>query len=947
MTGNLEFPDNAEGIFFYGGSPETLADVAIVGIGETLSFREPEDSDKEWAYFNDDDGLYLTGTPNFYLNGAIYDGIDGVVNIGEALAVNGAITGTTLDTGQGAQELYGRAVDLLSGSGISITGGGDNVLYGPDGDITITHADTSSQASVNNSNGVVIQDITLDAYGHLSGLASIDLDTRYARTSGTGSYIQNQNAAAQSANFYINGSGRVGSLTSDGNIDLNNNDLTDFDDLISRTDAVFPIMRLDSAGTGDEWTSQGAYISLGEDAATDNTAALYITYRGNGYSYIGSGGGVTADGIPDQAYWRFFYANNTIYSNGNVDIDGRTSSDGFTNDGTLDQNDTADFSTSVSIHGALAMNSQKITALATPTAGTDAANKAYVDGLIGSESFWSRSGSSTYLKNSADYVGIGMTTASAKLHLRGTLGGDGNWAEGSILLENTNTAAGETVVAYKNVDTGTNFWFAGMNQKAHFDLAYGPNFVDDNVKFRIQDNGYVGIGTTIPATQLHTTGTIRFEGAGTPANGRVLTSDASGNATWQAVSAGSHTHATLTRSTGLLGSNYDGSTATSWSVDFGTGSSQAARGNHGHTNMVTGSGTATRVAFWNGTNTLSSNTDLYWDNTNSRLGIGTTIPAQKLDVHGAIAFGDASTWKGVLRKHSGLSVALAGYTGLDNPLQILADNDLSESLIIGRTGNGDAQVAFGFSVGSTPRMTIFGNGNVGIGTVIPATQLHTTGTIRFEGAGTPANGRVLTSDASGNATWQVVSAGSHNHDSLYVNVTGDAMTGELQFKDGAYLDDDAILGGVADDWIHLNGYIEMRSNTDSFGIVLRDKDADTGDYFAMTQVAGASYLADSDSYGNYFLMGDGANATVRGNLTVTGGSLYMGADTEWRRESANQIYTPDNLNIDGRTSSDGFTNDGTLDQNDTADFSTSVSIHGALAMNSQKITALATHFLCL
>lgn len=39
-------------------------------------------------------------------------------------------------------------------------------------------------------------------------------------------------------------------------------------------------------------------------------------------------------------------------------------------------------------------------------------------------------------------------------------------------------------------------------------------------------------------------------------------------------------------------------------------------------NKVGGSGTATRVAFWNSGSTLSSNSNLYWDNTNSRLGVG-------------------------------------------------------------------------------------------------------------------------------------------------------------------------------------------------------------------------------------------------------------------------------------------------------------------------------------
>jgi len=90
-----------------------------------------------------------------------------------------AVTFASVDTGQGPQELYGMAKDLLSGGGITITGGGNNTLYGPDGDITVAHANTSSQASVNNSNGTVIQDITLDTYGHMTGLTSYNLDSRY------------------------------------------------------------------------------------------------------------------------------------------------------------------------------------------------------------------------------------------------------------------------------------------------------------------------------------------------------------------------------------------------------------------------------------------------------------------------------------------------------------------------------------------------------------------------------------------------------------------------------------------------------------------------------------------------------------------------------------------------------------------------------------------------
>lgn len=46
---------------------------------------------------------------------------------------------------------------------------------------------------------------------------------------------------------------------------------------------------------------------------------------------------------------------------------------------------------------------------------------------------------------------------------------------------------------------------------------------------------------------------------------------------------------------------------------------------------VTGSGAATQVAFWNGTSVISGNANLYWDNVNTRLGIGVAAPTKTID----------------------------------------------------------------------------------------------------------------------------------------------------------------------------------------------------------------------------------------------------------------------------------------------------------------------------
>lgn len=58
-----------------------------------------------------------------------------------------------------------------------------------------------------------------------------------------------------------------------------------------------------------------------------------------------------------------------------------------------------------------------------------------------------------------------------------------------------------------------------------------------------------------------------------------------------------------------------------------------------------------------------------------------------------------------------------------------------------------------FKTGSLEAMRIDTNGNLGIGTSLPLSELHVVGKIRIVDA-SQANGRVLTSDASGVATWR-------------------------------------------------------------------------------------------------------------------------------------------------------------------------------------------------
>jgi hypothetical protein len=50
------------------------------------------------------------------------------------------------------------------------------------------------------------------------------------------------------------------------------------------------------------------------------------------------------------------------------------------------------------------------------------------------------------------------------------------------------------------------------------------------------------------------------------------------------------------------------------------------------TGTVTGSGAAGQVSFWNGANTITGSNNLFWDNVNGHLGVGTVTPGTALDV---------------------------------------------------------------------------------------------------------------------------------------------------------------------------------------------------------------------------------------------------------------------------------------------------------------------------
>jgi uncharacterized coiled-coil protein SlyX len=289
--------------------------------------------------------------------------------------------------------------------------------------------------------------------------------------------------------------------------------------------------------------------------------------------------------------------------------------------------------------------------------------------------------------------------------------------------------------------------------------------------------------------------------------GKILTSDANGNATWQDVPSFIDTNTNLANTnlalsgdrTHSLGNNH---------LRFNLNGSGDFR--------IQDNGTTKFEVFDNG-DIAFGGTAFYMDDSNKRIGFGTSSPTRALDIasggfrlqgNGAgvnkVLTSDANgnaTWqdapsggKFVDGTNTADAVYTTGNVGIgtnapNKPLHIVSDNGSNGTMHIRRaTGTGTGEVGIGlfphptdntnrwlinvgasghsgdlvFYNGSGPQVLFEAGGNVGLGTTDPTTKLHVNGGFRLQGNGA-ANGRVLTSDASGNATWQNVPSSTNTN----------------------------------------------------------------------------------------------------------------------------------------------------------------------------------------
>ena len=403
----------------------------------------------------------------------------------------------------------------------------------------------------------------------------------------------------------------------------------------------------------------------------------------------------------------------------------------------------------------------------------------------------------------AGKVGVGIAVPTNRLHA--VDGGDGSGASDILRLSHRGFLPGDD--AYLVFNPASGMMTAGAkigglatgNYDAELAFITSDNQANTE-KMRITDNGRIGIGTTLPSAVLHVS-----SASATPATALPIFKVSSGTASSQqrfvvthygvGIATGAPQAALDVVAAGSTASDY----AQIWRNSGGTiVASMTATGQLRAINLDVGEGSADQVvlnARRNGSATIQVDND-------GSLGEPKLRLASNGTEKGAIAWLPGST---EVRLAAGTGQILTVHSNNSETMRL----DESNNMAIGRTGtaarldvqasgstvndyaqiwrnSGGTIVSSLTATGLMNVSSIVVAGNIGIGIGNPTAKLEVAGDVKIVD-GTQGAGKVLTSDASGAASWQAVS-GVPSGAVMFFNLAGcPAGWTEMTTARGRYL----------------------------------------------------------------------------------------------------------------------------------------------------------------